>query len=75
MTTKLQEIINYKREEFIFEKNKTNEFEINSKIDMQEKPKNFIKSLEQTKTKFALIAEIKKASPSKGLNRQVQNLF
>ena len=70
MTTKLQEIINYKREEFIFEKNKTNEFEINSKIDMQEKPKNFIKSLEQTKTKFALIAEIKKASPSKGLIRK-----
>jgi indole-3-glycerol phosphate synthase len=61
MTTKLQEIINYKKEEFIFEKNKTNEFEINSNIDMQEKPKNFIKSLEQTKTKFALIAVIKKA--------------
>jgi len=37
MTTKLQEIINYKKEEYLFEKSKTSEFEMNSKIDSQKK--------------------------------------
>ena len=39
MTTKLQEIINHKREEFIFRKNQTNNFDLQSKIDKQSKPR------------------------------------
>ena len=71
MTTKLQEIISYKKEEYLFEKSKTSDFEMNSKIDLQKKPKNFIDSLIKNNGKqFGLIAEIKKASPSKGLIRK-----
>ena len=71
MTTKLQEIISYKKEEYLFEKSKTSEFEMNSKIDSQIKPKNFIDTLiKNNKKQFGLIAEIKKASPSKGLIRK-----
>ena len=71
MTTKLQEIISYKKEEYLFEKSKTSEFEMNSKIDSQKKPKNFIDTLiKNNQNQFGLIAEIKKASPSKGLIRK-----
>ena len=69
MTTKLQEIINYKKEEFSYRKQKTVEAELNLSIDKQEKPRNFIKKLNDLK-KINLIAEIKKASPSKGLIRK-----
>ena len=69
MTTKLNEIIKYKKEEFSFRKSQTNEFILNSSIDKQEKPRGFIKNLNDL-NKLNLIAEIKKASPSKGLIRK-----
>ena len=69
MTTKLQEIINYKREEFVFRRNQTNNFDLQSKIDKQSKPRKFIENLNNP-NKFNLIAEIKKASPSRGLIRK-----
>ena len=69
MITKLQEIINYKKEEFTFRRNQTNNFELQSKIDQQQKPRNFLERLNKEK-KFNLIAEVKKASPSKGLIRK-----
>ena len=69
MTTKLNEIITYKKEEFSFRKSQTNEFILNSSIDKQEKPRGFIKNINDI-NKLNLIAEIKKASPSKGLIRK-----
>ena len=69
MMTKLQEIIDYKREEFSFRRNQTNKFELQSKIDQQKKPRKFIENLNNA-NKLNLIAEIKKASPSKGLIRK-----
>ena len=69
MITKLQEIINYKKEEFTFRRNQTNNFELQSKIDQQKKPRKFLERLNKA-NKFNLIAEVKKASPSKGLIRK-----
>ena len=70
MVTKLQEIINFKKEEFLFEKSKITDSDINKKIDLQQKPRKFIDSLINNKlNQFGLIAEIKKASPSKGIIR------
>ena len=69
MLTKLQEIINYKKEEFAFRRNQISNFELQSKIDQQIKPKKFTEKLNNP-NKFNLIAEIKKASPSKGLIRK-----
>ena len=69
MLTKLQEIINYKKEEFLFRKEKITDQEIYSQIDRQEKPREFIKKLNNPK-QLNLIAEIKKASPSIGLIRR-----
>ena len=68
MLTTLQEIINYKKEEFLFRKGKITDQEINFQIDKQEKPREFIKKLNNPE-QLNLIAEIKKASPSKGLIR------
>ena len=67
--TKLQEIINYKKEEFTFRRNQTNNFELQSKIDQQKKPRKFLEHLNK-ENKLNLIAEVKKASPSKGLIRK-----
>ena len=39
MITKLQEIINYKKEEFSHRKNQITDFELNSMIDKQKKPR------------------------------------
>ncbi len=69
MLTKLQEIIKYKKEELSFRRNQTNDFDLQSKIDKQSKPRKFIEKLNNP-NKFNLIAEIKKASPSKGLIRK-----
>ena len=64
MITKLQEIINYKREEFSFRRNQTNDFDLQSKIDKQSKPRKIIENLNNPK-KFNLIAEIKKHRQAK----------
>ena len=69
MITKLQEIINYKKEEFTFRRNQINNFELQSKIDQQKKPRKFIERLNKA-NKLNLIAEVKKASPSKGIIRK-----
>jgi len=69
MITKLQEIINYKKEEFSYRKTQITDFQLNLMIDNQKKPRGFIRNLNNPK-KLNLIAEIKKASPSKGLIRQ-----
>ena len=42
MVTKLQEIINYKKEEFTFRRNQTNNFDLQLKIDNQKKPRKAI---------------------------------
>ena len=68
MSTKLEEIINYKKEEISFRKNQVTDFDLNSMIEKQEKPRKFILNLDDP-NKMNLIAEIKKASPSKGLIR------
>ncbi|MBL6850425.1 MAG: indole-3-glycerol-phosphate synthase TrpC, partial [Alphaproteobacteria bacterium] len=62
MTTKLEEIINYKKEEFSYRKSLISENELNLLIDKQDKPRGFIKNLNNIE-KINLIAEIKKASP------------
>ena len=69
MITKLQEIINYKKEEFSYRKTQITDFQLNLMIDNQKKPRDFIPKLNNPR-KLNLIAEIKKASPSKGLIRQ-----
>ena len=69
MITKLQEIINYKKEEFSYRKTQITDFQLNFMIDNQKKPRGFIPKLNNPR-KLNLIAEIKKASPSKGLIRQ-----
>ena len=69
MIAKLQEIINYKKEEFTFRRNQTNNFELQSIIDQQKKPRKFEENLNKA-NKLNLIAEIKKASPSRGLIRK-----
>ena len=69
MITKLQEIINYKKEEFSYRKTQITDFQLNLMIDNQKKPRGFIPKLNNPR-KLNLIAEIKKASPSKGLIRQ-----
>ena len=68
MLTKLQEIINYKKEELLFKKDKTTEQELEFQIDKQEKTRAFIKTLDKP-NQLNLIAEIKKASPSKEIGR------
>jgi hypothetical protein len=45
MTTKLQEIINYKKEEVSYRKEHTNESVLNLSVDKQEKPRGFVKKL------------------------------
>lgn len=71
MTDKLQEICAVKREHITRCKAQTSEAELRSKAVDAEKPRGFKRALENkiTAGKPALIAEIKKASPSKGLIR------
>jgi len=69
MLTKLQEIINYKKEELLFKKDKTREQELEFQIDKQEKPRAFIKTLDKP-NQLNLIAEIKKSFSEQGLNQK-----
>ena len=82
MTTKLQEIINYKKEEFSYRKEHTDESELNLSIDKQEKPRGFIKKLNNLKKLnllncfgFAAISyfEQKKRGPKGPFKYQILN--
>ncbi len=67
----LTKIAKYKRKEVAALKKETTRQELESLISMQPEPRGFLKALQDTsRTGPALIAEIKKASPSKGLIRE-----
>ena len=67
----LAKIARYKRKEVAAFKSETSQDELKALISMQPEPRGFLKALcEVSKSCPALIAEIKKASPSKGLIRE-----
>ena len=71
MSDILRKIETYKRKEIAEAKVRMPLHALERKIDEQSSPRGFVKSIEDklARNQFALIAEIKKASPSKGLIR------
>jgi indole-3-glycerol phosphate synthase len=65
----LKQIIAYKEEEVAARKAKTSWSELNDAMKQQSPPRGFADAIRANKDRRALIAEIKKASPSKGLIR------
>ena len=71
MSDKLTEICETKRREVATRKRETSLAELDARAGMQSPPRGFRAALEaRAANGFALIAEIKKASPSKGLIRK-----
>lgn len=66
----LERIVAYKREEVAARKKERAWGEIDTAIRQQTRPRGFVKALREHTDQKALIAEIKKASPSKGLIRE-----
>ncbi|MGD8354381.1 MAG: indole-3-glycerol-phosphate synthase TrpC, partial [Methyloceanibacter sp.] len=71
MATVLDKILAYKRDEVAAAKQMRSEQDLRSQIDPNDKPRAFAGALKARMQAggFGLIAEIKKASPSKGLIR------
>lgn len=71
MSDTLREICDVKREHIVRSKANVSEYVLHERIKAAEEPRGFKKSLEAKlqEGKFALIAEVKKASPSKGIIR------
>ena len=72
MVNILEEICNKKRRHVANQKSKLSEANLLKKLNKTEKTKGFLNSLKEARSanNFGLIAEIKKASPSKGLIRK-----
>ncbi|MDJ1185398.1 indole-3-glycerol phosphate synthase TrpC [Roseofilum casamattae] len=66
----LEEIVWYKETEVQAQREKLPLSKLKQRIDSVAPPKNFLQALRQGKTQPALIAEVKKASPSKGIIRE-----
>ena len=66
----LQDIIEYKKNEILDEKVSLTITEMHERMSKNNPPRGFLNALISNKSKFGIISEVKKASPSKGIIRQ-----